>query len=138
MGRNLIAFLLMPAAWHVSTTSVTFLYDSGASSMTNFGDATRIAIPMSRILFNTSVYSSLRRDLALDNARPLKKKIERIKKRKIQHFVIDISVKHLQHRDRLSQRFQSFQFQCRLTHNCKCPSFHPPTPVAQSTDNQLG
>lgn len=35
---------LMPARWHESTTCVTSLYDSGASSMTSFGDATRIEI----------------------------------------------------------------------------------------------
>jgi tRNA-splicing ligase RtcB len=28
----------MPASWQVSTTSVTSLYESGASSLTNFGD----------------------------------------------------------------------------------------------------
>jgi len=30
MGRSFMHFLLMPASWQVSTTSVTFLYDSGA------------------------------------------------------------------------------------------------------------
>ena len=30
IGRSLIAFLLMPASWQVFTTSVTFLYESGA------------------------------------------------------------------------------------------------------------
>jgi hypothetical protein len=50
----LIHFLLIPAAWQVSTTSVTFLYDSGASSMTNLGEATRIEIPISCNLFSTS------------------------------------------------------------------------------------
>lgn len=73
IGLNLMHFLLIPAAWHVSTTSVTFLYDSGASSITNFGDATRMAIPKSFILFKTSVYSMFLLDLALDNARPCKK-----------------------------------------------------------------
>ncbi len=42
---SFIVFLLMPAAWQVSTTSVTFLYDSGASSITSFGEATRTEIP---------------------------------------------------------------------------------------------
>lgn len=55
IGRSLMAFLLMPAAWHVSTTSVTFLYDSGASSMTSFGDATRIDMPWLRSASSTSV-----------------------------------------------------------------------------------
>ena len=53
-GLSLIHFLLIPAAWQVSTTSVTFLYDSGASSMTNLGEATRIEIPISSNLFSTS------------------------------------------------------------------------------------
>lgn len=45
IGRSLIAFLEMPAMWHVSTTAVTSLYDSGASSITSLGLATRMAIP---------------------------------------------------------------------------------------------
>lgn len=40
MGRSLTHFLEMPASWQVSTTSVTSLYDSGASSITSFGLAT--------------------------------------------------------------------------------------------------
>ena len=40
MGRSLMHFLEMPAWWQVSTTSVTSLYDSGASSITSFGLAT--------------------------------------------------------------------------------------------------
>lgn len=54
IGLSLIHFLLIPAAWQVSTTSVTFLYDSGASSMTNLGEATRMEIPISSNLFSTS------------------------------------------------------------------------------------
>lgn len=37
MGRSLTHFLEMPASWQVSTTSVTSLYDSGASSITSLG-----------------------------------------------------------------------------------------------------
>lgn len=55
IGLSLIHFLLIPAAWQVSTTSVTFLYDSGASSMTNLGDATRMEIPISSSLCSTSL-----------------------------------------------------------------------------------
>ncbi len=36
----------IPASWHVFTTSVTSLYDSGASSITSFGEATRMEIPL--------------------------------------------------------------------------------------------
>ena len=45
IGLNLMALLEIPAAWHVSTTAHTSLYDSGASSMTSFGLATRMAMP---------------------------------------------------------------------------------------------
>ncbi len=53
MGRNLMHLLDIPALWHVSTTCVTSLYDSGASSITNFGDATRIEIPCEANLSST-------------------------------------------------------------------------------------
>lgn len=55
IGLNLTVFLLIPAAWQVFTTSVTFLYDSGASSITNFGDATLIEIPIDSSLVKTSL-----------------------------------------------------------------------------------
>lgn len=55
MGRNLTVFLLIPAAWQVLTTSVTFLYDSGASSITNFGDATLMEIPRPSNFVSTSL-----------------------------------------------------------------------------------
>ncbi len=54
IGLSLMHFLLIPAAWQVLTTSVTSLYDSGASSITNFGDATRIEIPLAANLSKTS------------------------------------------------------------------------------------
>ena len=54
MGLSLIHFLLMPAAWHVFTTSVTSLYDSGASSITNLGEATLMAMPLAASLSRTS------------------------------------------------------------------------------------
>lgn len=44
------------------------------SSMTSFGEATRIAIPMSANLSSTSWKSKLRLDLALDRARPCRRK----------------------------------------------------------------
>lgn len=46
IGRSRTALREIPASWHVSTTAVTSLYDSGASSITNLGEATRIAIPL--------------------------------------------------------------------------------------------
>lgn len=70
IGLSLTAFLLMPAASHVSTTSVTFLYDSGASSIINLGDAMRIEISF---FFKSSITESqviVRRDLARESARP--------------------------------------------------------------------
>jgi hypothetical protein len=53
-GLSLTHFAEIPAWWHVSTTSVTSLYDSGASSMTSLGEATRIEIPAAAKLSNTS------------------------------------------------------------------------------------
>lgn len=95
MGRSFIAFLLIPASWHVLTTSVTFLYDSGAwtpngdvrivhqkrfynksiltSSMTSLGEATLMAMPMSASLSRTSWKSRFLRDLARERALPWKK-----------------------------------------------------------------
>ncbi len=70
IGRSFMHFLLNPAAAHVSTTSVTFLYDSGASSITSFGDATRIAMPSVFMFSRTSLYDNSFRALARDNARP--------------------------------------------------------------------
>jgi hypothetical protein len=60
----------MPAAWQVSTTSVTFLYDSGASSMTSLGEAIRIEIPCSSNSLRTSCQSRLRLDFARLKALP--------------------------------------------------------------------
>ena len=45
LGVSRTALREIPASWHVSTTAVTSLYDSGASSITSFGDATRMAMP---------------------------------------------------------------------------------------------
>eukprot|EP00631_Chrysoreinhardia_giraudii_P003673 CAMPEP_0197419340 /NCGR_PEP_ID=MMETSP1170-20131217/4862_1 /TAXON_ID=54406 /ORGANISM="Sarcinochrysis sp, Strain CCMP770" /LENGTH=51 /DNA_ID=CAMNT_0042946435 /DNA_START=85 /DNA_END=236 /DNA_ORIENTATION=- len=47
IGRSLTTFLEMPALWQVSTTEVTSLYASGASSMTSLGEATRMEMPLS-------------------------------------------------------------------------------------------
>lgn len=78
IGRNFIHFLLNPAASHVSTTSVTFLYDSGASSITNFGEATRMAMPRVFIFSRTSLYFKSFRALARDKARPYAEKIRNL------------------------------------------------------------
>ena len=47
IGRSLTAVFEIPASAHVRTTSLTSLYDSGASSITSFGDATRMLMPRS-------------------------------------------------------------------------------------------
>lgn len=73
IGLNFMHFLLRPAASHVLTTSVTFLYDSGASSITSFGEATRMAMPRVFMLSRTSPYFNWLRDLARDKARPCNK-----------------------------------------------------------------
>ena len=54
IGLNFTALLLIPASWHVFTTSVTSLYDSGASSITSFGLATRMQMPFPARPSNTS------------------------------------------------------------------------------------
>ena len=53
IGLNLITLFDMPASWQVSTTCVTSLYDSGASSMTSLGEATRMEIPCEASLSST-------------------------------------------------------------------------------------
>merc|ERR1740117_2081483 len=70
IGRSFTAFFEIPAAWHVLTTSVTSLYDSGASSMTSLGDATRMEIPFVWRFSRTSSYLRVRLDLDLLIARP--------------------------------------------------------------------
>ena len=57
----------------VLTTSVTFLYDSGASSMTSLGEATLMLIPFSLRDSNTCSKPIFLLDLARDNARPWNK-----------------------------------------------------------------
>lgn len=70
IGRSFTAFLLIPASSHVLTTSVTFLYDSGASSIISFGLAIRMDIPLSFKSSTTLSHLILRRDFALESARP--------------------------------------------------------------------
>jgi len=54
--------------WHYSKPINTMLYST--SSITNFGDATRIDMPWAANLSSTSWKSIFRRDFARDNARP--------------------------------------------------------------------
>jgi hypothetical protein len=55
IGRSFMHFLLMPTAQQVFTTSCTFLYDSGASSMINLGEATRTEMPCRDNSWSTSL-----------------------------------------------------------------------------------
>lgn len=70
IGLSFTVFFEIPAAWHVSTTCVTSLYDSGASSMTSLGLATRIEMPFVLSPSSTSSYSSFFRLLLRLRARP--------------------------------------------------------------------
>jgi hypothetical protein len=95
----------------VSTTAVTSLYDSGASSITSFGEATRIAIPCggheeehSTLLHSYLLLELVKHILVAQNAATLAATLARVRG----GCEMGDKPELCQHRDRSSQKFLPF------------------------------
>ncbi len=102
------------------------------SSITSFGDATLMAMPMSASLSRTSWKSRLRLDLALDRARPYS-----VHKHGSDGWAQWQSLQQIwSHdsplRDTWCQTSPSCPARCLSAHNCRCPWFLRSEPAGRS------